>query len=55
MKKDLAQSATTLEREEVMNSDNTFVISRAKPMDNLPEKAQLNQKRKLLKNVTINS
>jgi hypothetical protein len=38
-----------------MNSDNTFVISRAKPMDNLPEKAQLNQKRKLLKNVTINS
>ena len=44
-----------MDREELHNSQGTFVISKAKPLDNLPEKAQLNQKKKLLKDVSINS
>lgn len=38
-----------LERKEVTYEKEEFVISKAKPIDNTPEKAQANQKRKLIK------
>lgn len=41
-----------LPRVQVMKKD-SFVISKAAPIDNLPEKAQENQKKKLLKNVKV--
>ena len=45
-----------MDREELHTSgDASFVISKAKTIDNLPVKAQMNQKKKLLRDVTINS
>ena len=38
-----------LERKEISNKNEEFIISKAKPIDNIPEKAQANQKRKLIK------
>jgi hypothetical protein len=38
-----------LERKQVTNQKEEFVISKAKPMDNVPEKAQAKQKRQLIK------
>ena len=38
-----------LERKQVTNQKEEFVISKAKPMDNIPEKAQAKQKRQLIK------
>lgn len=43
----------TLERKVIANKEDQFVISKAKPIDNTPEKAQENQKNKLLKIVGV--
>ena len=48
-----ALAANWLERETVETKDEQFVISKAKPIDNTPEKAQENQKKKMLKVVGV--
>lgn len=41
-----------LEREEeTLSKDQTFLITKAKPIDNIPEKAQANQKKNILKKI----